>query len=105
MDWLSEILEEIILLLFSGNTNQPTNHQTPSFGSVYSIYDRDVKNIDEAGLQKSLESLRDNGFLNYFGMQRFGTSSIMTHTIGREIMKKNFEEASNMILYPREGGK
>ncbi|KAG1447865.1 hypothetical protein G6F56_009121 [Rhizopus delemar] len=72
-------------------------------GNHFAIVLRDVKNIDEAGLQKSLESLRDNGFLNYFGMQRFGTSSIMTHTIGREIMKKNFEEASNMILYPREG--
>lgn len=63
-----------------------------------------MKDITEAGLQTSLESLRDNGFLNYFGMQRFGTSTVLTHTIGCAIMKKRYEEASDLILYPREGG-
>ncbi|KAI9260830.1 pseudouridine synthase [Sporodiniella umbellata] len=72
-------------------------------GNHFTIVLRDVKNISEAGLQASLESLRDNGFLNYFGMQRFGTSSVMTHTVGREIMKRKYEQASNLILYPRDG--
>jgi tRNA pseudouridine13 synthase len=55
-------------------------------------------------LEESLQSLKNNGYLNYFGMQRFGTSSVMTHTIGCAIMKKQYEEASNLILNPREGG-
>ena len=29
------------------------------------------------------QSLRDNGFVNYFGMQRFGVSSPGSHQIGR----------------------
>lgn len=63
-----------------------------------------MQGINEEDIQTSLESLRDNGFLNYFGMQRFGTSTVLTHTIGCAIMKREYEEASNLILYPREGG-
>ena len=33
----------------------------------------------------ALCSLRDRGFINYFGMQRFGTSVIPTHEIGRSV--------------------
>lgn len=74
-------------------------------GNHFTIVLRDVQGIDENELQASLESLQQNGFLNYFGMQRFGTSSVLTHTIGVAIMKKNYEEASNLILNPRDGGK
>jgi tRNA pseudouridine13 synthase len=31
-----------------------------------------------------VENLKKNGFLNYFGMQRFGTYNIRTHEIGIE---------------------
>ena len=34
---------------------------------------------------KAVESLSEAGFVNYFGMQRFGISSIPTHHIGRYI--------------------
>lgn len=65
---------------------------------------RDVKGATEQQITDSLESLRSNGFINYFGMQRFGTSAIMTHEVGREILKRNYEEAVNLILKPRAGG-
>lgn len=74
-------------------------------GNHFTIILRDVKGATEADLEQSLQSLRDNGYLNYFGMQRFGTSTVMTHTIGCAIMKKDFELASDLILDPREGGK
>jgi tRNA pseudouridine13 synthase len=64
-----------------------------------------VKGADEATMTKSLESLASNGFLNYFGMQRFGTSSILTHEIGRKILQKDFAGAADLILMPRAGGK
>ena len=32
-----------------------------------------------------MTSLKNNGFINYFGMQRFGTTSIPTHHVGRYI--------------------
>ncbi|KAG0174081.1 multisubstrate pseudouridine synthase 7 [Apophysomyces sp. BC1034] len=72
-------------------------------GNRFNIVLRDVTGATEQDITKSLESLRDHGFLNYFGMQRFGTSTVMTHEVGRELMKKNYEAAVDLILNPREG--
>lgn len=44
------------------------------------------------------KSLSENGFINYFGMQRFGTFSISTHTIGRELLLSNWKKAAELIL-------
>ena len=38
-------------------------------------------NTDEENLLKAVESLNSVGFINYFGMQRFGTSSIPTYQV------------------------
>ncbi|KAI8647380.1 pseudouridine synthase [Parasitella parasitica] len=72
-------------------------------GNHFTIVLRDIRGANEDELELSLRSLQDNGFLNYFGMQRFGTSTVLTHTVGCAIMKKQYEEASNLILDPREG--
>ncbi|KAI8384851.1 pseudouridine synthase [Radiomyces spectabilis] len=74
-------------------------------GNRFTIVLRDVTGSSEATISESLESLRKTGFINYFGMQRFGSSAIMTHEIGREVMKKNFEAATDLILKPRAGEK
>lgn len=37
---------------------------------------------DHSTIEESLESLKVNGFINYFGLQRFGTTSVPTHKIG-----------------------
>lgn len=41
------------------------------------------KEVTSDQVDSLLVSLRDKGFINYFGMQRFGTSTIPTYTIGR----------------------
>ena len=38
---------------------------------------------DDHVIQEKMTSLRDNGFINYFGMQRFGTSTVPTYHVGR----------------------
>ena len=38
---------------------------------------------DHVQIEHSLDSLKINGFLNYFGLQRFGTTSVPTHKIGQ----------------------
>lgn len=73
-------------------------------GNHFTIVLRDVQGANEADLELSLQSLKSNGYLNYFGMQRFGTSTVLTHTVGCAIMKKEYEKASDLILDPREGG-
>eukprot|EP00931_Biecheleriopsis_adriatica_P102317 TRINITY_DN77304_c0_g1_i1.p1 TRINITY_DN77304_c0_g1~~TRINITY_DN77304_c0_g1_i1.p1 ORF type:complete len:851 (-),score=214.62 TRINITY_DN77304_c0_g1_i1:47-2566(-) len=38
------------------------------------------------------------GFLNYFGLQRFGTREVRTHSIGAAIIAGHWQEAVRMIL-------
>jgi len=56
-------------------------------------------------IEKSAENIRQNGFINYFGLQRFGSSSIPTHEIGIEILKGNYENAVHLLLCPRDEAK
>ncbi|KAJ8656284.1 hypothetical protein O0I10_008078 [Lichtheimia ornata] len=72
-------------------------------GNRFSIVLRDVSGISEQEIVRSVDSLKENGFINYFGMQRFGTGAIMTHEIGYQILKKEFQEACELILKPRPG--
>ena len=45
-------------------------------------------------LKTNLESIKTEGFINYFGLQRFGTKQgSKTHQTGRFMVKKNFEGA------------
>ena len=45
-------------------------------------FSRSVTGSEEE-IQAAMTSLQQVGFINYYGMQRFGTSSIPTHHIGR----------------------
>lgn len=71
-------------------------------GNKFTIVLRNVTGEDDI-LDKAMTSLKEKGFINYFGMQRFGTTSIPTHHIGRAILKNDYEEAVNLILKPRPG--
>ena len=44
---------------------------------------RKVQCGDDDVINTAMASLRDLGFINYYGMQRFGTSTIPTHHVGR----------------------
>lgn len=55
-------------------------------------------------IDQSLTSLRENGFINYYGLQRFGNSAVTpTHQIGLALLRGKFQEAVELILKPREG--
>ncbi len=53
-------------------------------------------------LENAVDAIRKNGFINYFGMQRFG-KYYDTHLTGREIIKGNFEKAVDIIMIPKAG--
>ena len=59
-------------------------------------------NLENDGLQQDMQrrmqSLRDNGYINYYGEQRFGTFSVRTDTIGRHILREDFKSACDGIL-------
>lgn len=46
----------------------------------------------------AVETLRQNGFLNYYGLQRFGTFSTRTDTVGIKMLQGDFEAAVKAIL-------
>jgi len=46
---------------------------------------RNVTGSDEL-IDLAMNSLRDVGFINYYGMQRFGTTRVTTHDIGRYVV-------------------
>lgn len=62
--------------------------------------------VDRQKLTETLEvrvgEIQKNGFLNYFGMQRFGTGSVSTHVIGLAVLRGDFAEALRLLLSPEE---
>lgn len=54
-------------------------------------------------LRDAAVSLKDAGFINYFGMQRFGKFHD-THKVGLEILKGDFERACEIIMCVKENG-
>ena len=46
----------------------------------------------------AVENLKRNGFINYYGLQRFGTFSVQTDTIGMKMLQGDFEAAVKAIL-------
>ncbi len=59
---------------------------------------RDVKGADEQQIEEMLENVKKNGFINYYGLQRFGTSSAGTHEYGRLILRGDWKGAVHLLL-------
>ncbi|KAI9561011.1 hypothetical protein GHT06_011967 [Daphnia sinensis] len=57
---------------------------------------------DESQILANLESLKEVGFINYYGSQRFGTRHVPTHFIGKQLILGRWQEAINLILEPPE---
>lgn len=52
---------------------------------------------------QALESLKERGFINYYGLQRFGNSaSIPTYEVGVALLKRDYKLACELILKPRD---
>lgn len=73
-------------------------------GNEFEIVLREC-DVAENDLNLASLSVLERGFINYFGLQRFGTSSISTHRIGRALLLGNYLVALYLILCPRLGEK
>uniref|UniRef100_A0AAR2IME7 Pseudouridylate synthase 7 homolog n=1 Tax=Pygocentrus nattereri TaxID=42514 RepID=A0AAR2IME7_PYGNA len=71
-------------------------------GNHFTVVLRNVSCSDEQ-VEQAMMSLRDTGFINYYGMQRFGTTAVPTHQVGRAILQNNWTEVMDLILKPRPG--
>jgi len=72
-------------------------------------------------LDETMNTIKEKGFINYYGehphfamccpqyspsstgMQRFGTASVPTHSIGLALLKSEWQKAADMILQKRHG--
>jgi len=64
-------------------------------GNNFTITIRNLDNVKEAkhNIEKNLKFLRNFGFPNYFGLQRFGNYRPNSHIIGRFLLKGDYENA------------
>ncbi|EIW67793.1 hypothetical protein TREMEDRAFT_32838 [Tremella mesenterica DSM 1558] len=72
-------------------------------GNQFVITLRNVQAEDTKSIDEVMTSLRDRGFINFYGMQRFGTSTVPTHITGLHILRGNWGAAVDSILSLREG--
>jgi len=72
-------------------------------GNLFNIILRKLSTEDNKIISDAIESLKNIGFINYFGMQRFGTTSLPTYEVGKVILKKNWRKAVELILMEKIG--
>ena len=71
-------------------------------GNAFEIVLRNVDEDQKSRLDEAFESLKQNGFLNYFGLQRFGTSENQAWKVGLAFIQRNFAKAVDVILSPSD---
>ena len=74
-------------------------------GNQFTITLREVpRDTNLESIQDAIQSLRERGFINYYGMQRFGTSQVSTHSIGALLLNGQWKHACETILDVKAGG-
>ncbi|XP_005377303.1 PREDICTED: pseudouridylate synthase 7 homolog isoform X2 [Chinchilla lanigera] len=71
-------------------------------GNHFTVVLRNITGTDDQ-VQQAMNSLKDIGFINYYGMQRFGTTAVPTYQVGRAILQNSWTEVMDLILKPRSG--
>ncbi|RXM92477.1 Pseudouridylate synthase 7-like [Acipenser ruthenus] len=71
-------------------------------GNHFTVVIRNISGSNEQ-VEQAMISLRETGFINYYGMQRFGTTAVPTYQVGRAILQGNWKEVIDLILKPRPG--
>lgn len=71
-------------------------------GNQFTVVLRNITGTD-AQVQQAMNSLKEIGFINYYGMQRFGTTAVPTYQVGRAILQNSWAEVMDLILKPRSG--
>ncbi|XP_041524234.1 pseudouridylate synthase 7 homolog isoform X1 [Microtus oregoni] len=71
-------------------------------GNHFTVVLRNITGTEEQ-VQQAMQSLKETGFINYYGMQRFGTTAVPTYQVGRAILQNAWTEVMDLILKPRSG--
>ncbi|KAJ1825496.1 multisubstrate pseudouridine synthase 7, partial [Coemansia sp. RSA 2703] len=55
-------------------------------GNRFVIVLRFVRGAEQDAVERVLQSVGSRGFVNYFGLQRFGSNSVASHEVGRAVL-------------------
>lgn len=72
-------------------------------GNRFIITLRGMHASDE-DIKQAVESCRNNGFINYFGMQRFGNTGC-NHKVGKYLLSQDYKSAVETVLMPNKNQK
>lgn len=67
-------------------------------GNYFRIVLRYLRPSEQAQIEKAIADLETYGFINYFGLQRFGSGQTPTHDIGIALLQGNWRKALDLIL-------
>ncbi|KAG7671010.1 hypothetical protein Ndes2437A_g04655 [Nannochloris sp. 'desiccata'] len=67
-------------------------------GNKFDIVLRGLSAKSSDMVEAAALALKTSGFINYYGLQRFGSSSIPTHAVGRALLRGEWEEAIRCIM-------
>jgi len=72
-------------------------------GNRFRIALRHIAKEKREEIEQALQSLKERGFINYYGLQRFGNSaSVPTYEVGVALLKHDYKLACELILKPRD---
>jgi len=71
-------------------------------GNRFLLSIRDLQG-EPSQISAALAHVREYGFINYFGTQRFGVSSIGTHELGKFVLKKDWGMVIALLLCEQPG--
>ena len=74
-------------------------------GNKFEIVLRALSVKNPKAVEEAAAALKSAGFINYYGLQRFGSSQVPTHLVGRALLRGEWEEAIQLIMAPAESTK
>eukprot|EP00892_Ulva_mutabilis_P010850 jgi/Ulvmu1/8137/UM040_0033.1 len=72
-------------------------------GNLFTLLLRELPRGSRAAVCAAVDAVRATGFVNYFGLQRFGQGTVPTHAVGFALMAGQWEVAVKGILTGRPG--
>jgi len=70
-------------------------------GNRFAITLRNVVAESDDVIKAAVDGLSKNGFINYYGLQRFGSGSVPTHIVGAALLRGEWRHAVSLILGTR----
>lgn len=87
-----ELRTNELLLALCGFTRKPLR-KASLLGNEFTIIINDNQQLDVSVFESEIKNIA-----NFYGLQRFGSERSVTHLVGKEILRRNFRNAVELLL-------